>query len=115
MDVHGMLHKLVFDREWSAVMYHLQGLSDGDAVHQLFYVDKKEKFTALVQACWFSVPLELVQLVITKAKLDSRKRRLLAITDIDAWTALHYAACDHSGPAVVELSPAGAEHNLWRW
>jgi len=41
-------------------------------------------------ACYRSAPLELVQAMITKAKLESRKRCLLAITDIDRWTALHY-------------------------
>ena len=54
-------------------------------------------------ACAYSAPLALVQLMITTALLDSRKRCLLAITDHSGYTALHYAACDLSDPAVVEL------------
>ena len=41
--------------------------------------------------------------MLAKAKLDSRKRCLLAITDVDRWTALHCAASFHSDLAVVEL------------
>ena len=54
-------------------------------------------------ACRHSAPLELVQLMITKAKLDERKRCLLAITTSDGNAALHCAARRHSDPAVAEL------------
>jgi len=65
-------------------------------------------------ACSRSAPLELVQVVIRKAKHDSRKRCLLVITCRNGRTALHYAAEDRSDPAVFELlirEPAGAVHN----
>jgi len=54
-------------------------------------------------ACSYDAALELYQLMITKAKVDSRKRCLLVITDNEGWTVLHYAACHHSDPAVLEL------------
>ena len=41
--------------------------------------------------------------MITKAKLDPRMRRLLVITNQWGETALHYAAANHSDPAVLEL------------
>jgi len=56
-----------------------------------------------MRACHHSAPLELVQLMITKAKLDSRKRCLLAITSHGGWTALHWAACFNRDLAVLEL------------
>ena len=54
-------------------------------------------------ACYYSAPLELVQLMITKAKLDLRKRCLLAIIDNGGHTVLHWAASYHGYPAVIEL------------
>ena len=65
-------------------------------------------------ACSYDAALELYQLMITKAKVDSRKRCLLVITCRNGRTALHYAAEDRSDPAVFELlirEPAGAVHN----
>jgi len=53
-------------------------------------------------ACLYSAPLELVQLMTTTAKLDSRKRCLLAITSSSGYTVLHWAALYHSDLAVVE-------------
>ena len=59
---------------------HIQSLADGDAADQLFYLNKHGS-SAIMRACPNDAPLELVQLMITKAKLDSRKRCLLAITN----------------------------------
>ena len=53
-------------------------------------------------ACRYSALLELVQLMITKAKLDSRKRCLLVIT-CDRWTTIHCAAGWHSDPVFLEF------------
>ena len=60
--------------------------------------------TATLYACIFSAPLELVQLMITKAfGHDPRKRCLLAITNDAGWTALHCAVYRYSDLAVLEL------------
>jgi len=59
--------------------------------------------TAITYACGSLAPLELVQLMITTAKLDSRKRCPLAIASNAEWTALHWAAMYHSDSAVLEL------------
>jgi len=41
--------------------------------------------------------------MITKAKLDPRKKCLLAFANYGGKTALHHAAYHHSNPAVLEL------------
>jgi len=56
-----------------------------------------------MRACRYSAPLEFYQLLITKAKLDSRKRCLPNITTNGGNTALHCAARNHSDPAVLEF------------
>ena len=99
------LYELVANqqRQWQVAITHIQSLADGDAVEQLFYQDGIG-FTATIYACYCSAPLELVQLIITKAKLDSRKMCLLAIiTESNEWTTLHCATNRHSDPAVLEL------------
>jgi len=89
-------------RQWQVAITHIQSLADDDAVDQLFD-QNQHGVTALIRACRFDAPLALVQLMITMAKLDSRKRCLLAITNRWGETALHFAACRHSDPAVLEL------------
>ena len=98
------LYELVANqqRQWQVAITHIQSLADGDAVEQLFYQDGIG-FTAIIYACYCSAPLELVQAMISSAKLDSRKRCLLAITNQWGETALHFAAQHHSDPAVVEF------------
>ena len=81
---------------------HILSLADGDAVDQLFF-QSQCGVTALMWACVFMAPLELVQLMTTKAKLESRKRCLLVITDTSGCTALHWAARWHDDLAVLEL------------
>ena len=53
-------------------------------------------------ACISSAPLAFVQLMITNARLDTRKRCLLAIANNYGRTALYYAVWCHSDPAVLE-------------
>ena len=89
-------------RQWQVAITHIQSLADDDAVDQLFD-QNQHGVTALIRACRFDAPLALVQLMITMAKLDSRKRCLLAITGNGGITALHWAAGGHSDPAVLEL------------
>jgi len=96
------LIELVDDQKWQVAITLIQFLADGYADDQLFFQDDNG-CTAIMAACFYSAPLELVQLMITKAKLDSRKRCLLVITDSYGDTALHFAAGCHSDPAVVEL------------
>ena len=79
---------------------HIQSLADSDAADQLFF-QNQYGVTVLIYASMKS--LELVQLMITKAKLDSRKRCLLVVTNQWGETALHYAAYCHGNPAVLEL------------
>jgi len=67
------------DEELQVAITHIQSLADGDVVDQLFFQDQYG-YTAIMRACWYDAPLELVQLMIDEAKLDSRKRCLLAIT-----------------------------------
>jgi len=90
--------ELVNDQQWQVAYSHIQSLADGDAVDQIFF-QSANGWTAIMYACGESAPLELVHLMITKAKLDSRKMCLLTITSNSGWTVLHYAAwyCD---PAV---------------
>jgi len=96
------LYELAQDRDWPVAITHIQSLADGDAVDQLFQQDHVG-WTAIMFACSYSAPLELVQLMATKAKLDSRKRCLLAITSGGRRTALHLAAAEHSDLAVLSL------------
>jgi len=74
------LYWLVASQQWQANIPHIQSLADGDSVEQLFFQSGGGR-TAIMIACINSAPLELVQVMITKAKLDSRKRCLLAITN----------------------------------
>ena len=74
------MYVLVTNHRWQVAITHVQSLPVGDAVDQIFYQDQYG-VTTIMRACWDSAPLELVQLMITKAKLDSRKRCLLAITE----------------------------------
>jgi len=85
--------------EWQAIITHIQSLADGDAADQIFH-QGYNGWTEIMYACLLPVPLELVQLMITRAKLDSRKRCLLTITSSNGWTVLHWAAWRHSDPAV---------------
>ena len=62
-------------RLWQAAVVHINGLPDRAAVDQLFC--KINRATPLIAACSLSAPLELVQLMITKTKLDERKRYLV--------------------------------------
>ena len=64
-------------------------------------LNKHHKETS--EASTGSLQQELVQAMISSAKLDSRKRCLLAITNQWGETALHFAAQHHSDPAVVEF------------
>ena len=96
------LYELVVDHQWQAAINRFQSFADSDAVDQLFYQNPFGT-TAIVLACIYSAPMELVQLMITKAKLDPTKRCLLAITTNYGSTALHRAAINHSDPAVLEL------------
>jgi len=90
------------NQPWQVAITHIQFLAEGDAADQLFF-QSQYGVTAIIYACYGSAPLELYQLMITKAKLDSRKRCLLAITASYGRTALHCAAAEHSDPAVLEL------------
>ena len=94
------LFDLVTNEQWQVAITHILSLADCDAVDQLFF-QSSTGLTPIMSACCSSAPLELYQVMITKAKLDSRKRSLLAITNSRA-TALHFAAC-HRDSAVVEL------------
>jgi len=99
------LFELVVNQQWQGyIIAHILSIEDGDAADQLFYQSQYHSgMTAVMFACRRSAPLGLVQMMITNAKLDSRKRCLLAITSGTGHTALHYAACHHSNLAVVEL------------
>jgi len=59
-------------------------------------------------ACMRSATLPLVQLMIAKAKLDSRKRRLQAIADCDDYTVLHWAAASPPFSSSSSTSTCGA-------
>jgi len=84
------LYGLVFNQRRQVAIAHIQSLADGDAVDQLFHqCQNGYGWTAIIVACIDSAPLELVQLMITKAKLDSRKRCLLAAASAHGYTALH--------------------------
>ena len=96
------LFVLVASGQWQEAITHIQSLADGDAVDQVFYQDQFGQTAVMLAIAWLA-PLELVQPMITKAKLDSRKRCLLAITNMHLWTALHFTAHNHSDPAVFEL------------
>jgi len=96
------LYNLVISQQWQVAITHIQSLADGDAVDQIFF-QGKGGYTAIMRACRSSAPLEIVQVMITMAKLDSRKRCLLAITCNNGLIALHWAAWCHSDPAVLEL------------
>ena len=96
------LYKLLVNQQWQVTITHIQSLADGDTADQLFF-QCDNGMTAITWACYRSAPLELVQLMITKAKLDPRKRCMLAITANGGWTVLHYAVCYCSDPAVLEL------------
>jgi len=98
------LCKILMKQQWQVAITHIQSLADATSADQLFHQTKYGGFTAIMCACGRSAPLELYQLMITKAKVDSRKRCLLAITCSNyGCTPLHFAASSHSDPAVVEL------------
>ena len=86
-----------------AAVTHILSLADGDAADQLFCTGGYSVWTPIMRACVRSAPLVLVQLMITKVKLDPRKRCLLAITCNGGYNVLHYAAGNHGDPAVLEL------------
>jgi len=97
------LYELVVTRQWQVAITHIQSLADGDAADQLFHKNQHGD-TAIIYACILSAPLELVQLMITKAFWrDPRKRCLLAITNYAGWTALHCGVYRYSDLAVLEL------------
>ena len=71
-----------------------------------FFPSTTIRLSPIMKAFLYDAPLRLVQLMITTAKLDSRKRLLLVITDRKGYTAVHYAAhcvTRQSDPAVLEL------------
>jgi len=92
-----------------AAITHIPSLADGEAADQIFFQGQNGN-TAIMRACIRSTPLELVQLMITKAKLDLRKRCLLAIISSGTGlTVLHFAAACHSDLA---LQTTGYESTL---
>ena len=91
------------NQQWQVAIAHILSLADGDAVDLIFFQSVSTGTTPIISSCYKSAPLELVQLMITEAKLDSRKRCLLAITNSSGINALYYAAWKHSDPAVLEL------------
>jgi len=91
------LFELVINEQWEEAITLIQSLADGDAADQIFH-QNQFGITAIMIACDYSAPLDLVQLMITKAKLDLRKRCLLAITAICGSTTLHRAAIFQSEP-----------------
>ena len=106
------LYNLCNRQQWQVAITHIQSLVDGD---QLFFQDDNG-FTPIMFACRiYSAPLELVQLMITKAKLDSRKRCLLAITHVTGRAALRIAALWYHDPTVLkhplELCATSSEGN----
>jgi len=96
------LFVLVCSRQWQVAINHIISLAGGDAADQIFFQDGSG-LTPIMEACFYLAPLELVQLMIAKAKLSERKRCLVAITTNGGNTALHWAACKHSDPAILEL------------
>jgi len=54
------------NERWPVVITHIRSLADGDAADQLFQSDYG--WTAIVRACRYSAPLELVQLMIAERK-----------------------------------------------
>ena len=99
------LYWTVASEQWQWAITHIHSLADGDAVDQVFHHGVFHRcygVTAITIACSSRAPLELVQLMITKAKLDPRKRCLLAVTDSHGNTTLNRATL-HNDPAVVEL------------
>jgi len=95
------LYDLVYSKQWQVAITHIQSLADDDSVDPIFFQDG-DGCTAIIYAC-VAGQLELVQLMITKAKFDQRKRCLLAITTMYGSTALHCAARFHTDRAVLEL------------
>jgi len=99
------LYEIVMNKQWQVAITHIQSRADGDAADQLFYQNQQHGMTTIImRACVYLAPLELVQLIITKAKLDSGKRCLPVIAD--QWsgsTALYCATYNHIDPAVLEL------------
>ena len=89
----GALYRLVAREQWQSAITHIHSLADGDAVDLLFHAGVFHQYhgvTAIMVACSSRAPLELVQLMITKAKLDPRKRCLLVIVEKSGRTALHF-------------------------
>jgi len=97
------LYALCWNEDWHAAIVHLSSRSDEAAVDQLFY--KRHGWPLIIRACRLSAPLDLVQLMIATgtAKLDTRKRCLLAMSYSNAVTPLHFAAASCNEPAVLEL------------
>jgi len=96
------LYMLVANQQWLVAINHIQSLADGDAVDQIFFQNLLG-IAAIMMACYHSAPLELYQVMITKAKLDQGKRCLLAIAHCRGDAVLRYAAWFHPDPAVFEL------------
>ena len=75
------LFSLCMHAQWQAVIVRLGVLSDDNAVNavnaveEIFYQDNY-RWTAIMWACIHLTSLERVQLMSTKAKLDSRKRSI---------------------------------------
>jgi len=100
----GYLLDLTTASQWQTVSDHINGLSAYDVVEQLFHADNRLRAVQL--ACLNSAPLELFQLMIAKAKLDTRKRPLL-VTSLassgESAAVITYAASCHGDTAVLEL------------
>ena len=92
---------LIRGNEWQYAIAHLQVLADSDAVDEIFYHGVFG--TTFFYACDDRAPLELVQLMLTTAKLDSRKRNVVSINYRHDYTPFHGAAYSHDDPAVLEL------------
>jgi len=107
------LYELETNQQWQVAITHIQSLADGDAAYQLFN-QNDDGWSAIMIACLNDAPQELYQLMITKAKLDSRKRCLPTVTINNGFTALHCAAWLHSAcrcRALDPRAPAGAKRN----
>ena len=75
-----VLYSLVEVDQWQSASDNIN--NNPLSVDQMFYRSLKYRgWTPVMYACLRLAPLELVQQMITTAKLDPHKRCLLAVTD----------------------------------
>ena len=88
---------------WDKVLTRIKQFPTQAAVVAELFFQNELGATAFAVAAANSAPVEVLESMINKAKLDVKKRNILGAAYIVLFLPLHYAASHHPDPAAIKL------------